>query len=329
MSNIKIPFVEKYRPKNIDEIILNPMIREKIVSILNNKYIHNMILTGEPSTGKTSTILFLAKEIYKEKYNDYVLELNASDDRGLSIINDSIYPFCKKKVDPDICKLIILDEADSITNKAQNIFSKNITIYSNTKFVFVCNDYDQIIESIQSKCIIIQYPKLKSNDIFDKLTYVCNNENIRYSDEGINELINISDNDIRQTLNILECLSKSCDIITKENIMKYFDKSTNSYVYDIFKLCNKDNYVNLIKYLKFLSDDGHSNMDILSILINYINKYNSMIDNDIILTEKNKIDMYEILSYGNIILNEVDSFIQLCNVITKMYLYICENNIVV
>ena len=56
-----------------------------------------MIITGEPSTGKTSTILFLAKEMYKDHYTDNVLELNASDDRGLSIINNTIYPFCKKK----------------------------------------------------------------------------------------------------------------------------------------------------------------------------------------------------------------------------------------
>ena len=146
-----------------------------------------MILTGDPSTGKTSTILFLAKEIYKEKYNDYVLELNASDDRGLSIINDSIYPFCKKKVDPDICKLIILDEADSITNKAQNIFSKNIIIYSNTKFVFVCNDYDQIIEFTREQTMVIaaldtfklimdRYPDSDyAKDAYFKIIYLENN----------------------------------------------------------------------------------------------------------------------------------------------------------
>jgi replication factor C subunit 3/5 len=90
--NIKLPWVEKYRPKNSNEIVLEPFIKTKIDKILELKSIPNMIITGEPGTGKTSTILFLAKQIYENNYDDYVLELNASDDRGLSIINNTIYP---------------------------------------------------------------------------------------------------------------------------------------------------------------------------------------------------------------------------------------------
>jgi replication-associated recombination protein RarA len=86
-SNIKLPWVEKYRPKLSEDILIEPFIKQKINKILENKSIPNMIITGEPGTGKTSTILFLAKEIYNENYEDNVLELNASDDRGLLIIN--------------------------------------------------------------------------------------------------------------------------------------------------------------------------------------------------------------------------------------------------
>jgi replication-associated recombination protein RarA len=97
-SDIKLPWVEKYRPKNSEDILLDPFIKVKIDKILQNKSIPNLIITGEPGTGKTSTIICLAKQLYKENtYNEYVLELNASDDRGLSMINNTIYPFCKKK----------------------------------------------------------------------------------------------------------------------------------------------------------------------------------------------------------------------------------------
>ena len=88
--DIKIPWVEKYRPKNSEEILLEPFIKQKIEKILETKSIPNMIITGEPGTGKTSTILFLAKQIYGDRYFENVLELNASDDRGLSIINNTI-----------------------------------------------------------------------------------------------------------------------------------------------------------------------------------------------------------------------------------------------
>jgi DNA polymerase III delta prime subunit len=96
--DIKIPWVEKYRPKESKDIILDPFIKQKIDKIFETKSIPNMIITGEPGTGKTSTIICLAKEIYKNvSFSENVLELNASDDRGLSIINNTILPFCKKK----------------------------------------------------------------------------------------------------------------------------------------------------------------------------------------------------------------------------------------
>ena len=94
----EIPWVEKYRPKKLDDVIQ----QDEVVKVLKNTLVTgelpHLLFFGPPGTGKTSTILFLAKQIYENNYDDYVLELNASDDRGLSIINNTIYPFCKKKV---------------------------------------------------------------------------------------------------------------------------------------------------------------------------------------------------------------------------------------
>ena len=133
-----------------------------------------MILTGEPGTGKTSTILIIAKAIYKDSktYNENVLELNASDDRGLSIINNTIIPFCQK-ITNNSEKLIILDEADSITNKAQNLLSNIIAEYKKIVDLYLFNDSTKVNESIQSKCIIINYPKLKDSFINEKLIKIC------------------------------------------------------------------------------------------------------------------------------------------------------------
>ena len=114
--------------------------------------------------------------------------------------------------------------------------------------------------------------------------------------------------------------------ITKENIEKYFDKTINTHIPKIFNLCQPNMYKELILYIKMLNNEGNSNMDILHVFINYINKYNKSINKEILLSEENKIDIYEILSYGNIILNEL-FFIQLCDIITKLYNYICDKKI--
>ena len=98
-SRIYLPWVEKYRPTNIDDIILDKITKTKIVNFIEKEEISNMIMTGHPGTGKTSTIKCLAKDIFKEDYKECVIELNASDNRGLETINNSIIHFCKKSYD--------------------------------------------------------------------------------------------------------------------------------------------------------------------------------------------------------------------------------------
>ena len=320
--NIKLPWVEKYRPKTSDEILLDPFIKEKINKMIEIKIIPNMIITGEPGTGKTSTILYLAKHLYQEKYSEYVLELNASDDRGLMIINNTIHPFCKKKIDEKYnYKLIILDEADSITQKAQNLLSNIISEFrKNTRFVFICNDYTQIIESIQSKCMIIKYPKINSNNLFIKIKNICEIEKIEYTDEGIYTLIFVSDQDIRQLINNLECIYYSFGKLTEENIYKFIDKPKTYYITEILKACFDKNFSKAIIIIKELYYKGYTPNDILLTFMKYLFEYNN---NEIKLNEETKLKLYEIISLSYILINsEIDTLLQLCGCISKVYCYL-------
>ncbi len=326
--NIKIPWIEKYRPKSSQDILLDPFIKQKIEKILENKSIPNMIITGEPGTGKTSTILFLAKHLYGDKFNEYVLELNASDDRGLSIINNTIYPFCKKKISNNY-KLVILDEADSITSKAQNLLSNLISEFrKNTRFVFICNNCNQIIESIQSRCMIIKYPKISNENLFQKIENICINENIKYDINSINTLLFISDNDIRQAINNLECIYYALNELTEENIYKLIDKPKPFYITQIINECYNKNYTEAINIVKSLYDKGYTPNDILLTFMKYIFENNNLydptsLDKPIILDEQSKIKIYEILSHSYIRVNGgVDTLLQLCGCISKIYIYI-------
>jgi replication factor C subunit 2/4 len=317
--NIKIPWVEKYRPKNSDEILLEPFIKQKIEKILETKSVPNMIITGEPGTGKTSTILFLAKSIYGLNYNDYVLELNASDDRGLSIINNTIYPFCKKKTKNLNHKLIILDEADSITSKAQNLLSNIISEFRKTiRIVFICNDCSQIIESIQSRCMIVKYPRINSFNLYKKIENICLLENVKYNEDGINTLLFVSDNDIRQAINNLECIYYSFDELTSDNIYKLIDNPKPFYIAEILKYCIEQDFPKTMNTVKSLYYKGYTPNDILLTFMKYLfeNPNNN-------LEEETKIKIYEIISLCYIRVNAgIDTLLQLCGCISKIFMFL-------
>jgi replication factor C subunit 2/4 len=335
--NIKIPWVEKYRPKNSTEILLEPFIKQKIKKILETKSIPNMIITGEPGTGKTSTILFLAKQIYGDKYIDNVLELNASDDRGLSIINNTIFPFCKKKTGCIINnetksnkypnhKLVILDEADSITPKAQNLLSNIISKFRiNTRIVFICNDCTKIIESIQSRCMIIKYPRINSANLYHKIEYICNKENIPYTIDGINTLLFVSDQDIRQSINNLECIYYSFGQLDENIIYKLIDKPKPYYIAQILKSCYTNDFNHTIDIVKSLYNKGYTPNDILLTFMKYLFENNNidMQPNNSELKYETKLKIYEIISLSYIRVNGgIDTLLQLCGCISKIYLYL-------
>jgi replication factor C subunit 2/4 len=322
--DIKNPWVEKYRPKESKEIILDPFIKQKIDKIFETKSIPNMIITGEPGTGKTSTIICLAKEIYKDvSFTENVLELNASDDRGLSIINNTILPFCKKKTKNNIVKLVILDEADSITSKAQNLLSNIIAEFrKNTRFVFICNDCSQITESIQSRCMIIKYGKISNEYLFSKIKQICILENMEYTDEGIKTLLYLSDNDIRQSINNLECIYYSGYFFNENTVYNILDKPKLFYINNILNECINSNLNDAIAILLELYNKGYTPNDILLSFMKYLmeNKENINLEEECILK------IYEIISLTYIRVNGgIDTLLQLCGCIAKICLYFKKN----
>ena len=157
----KIPFSDKYRPKRLNELIIDDIIYNKLKNIIDSKDVPNMIFTGKSGVGKTSSIHCIARSIYPKSGLDAVIESNASDDRGIKFVQDTIQNFCKRKIIYQDGyakhKLIILDEADNITPKAQRLINSIMENNPNTRFVFTCNTSSDIIESIQSRCIIIRF----------------------------------------------------------------------------------------------------------------------------------------------------------------------------
>jgi replication factor C subunit 2/4 len=311
-KNIKLPLVEKYRPKNFNDLLFDDFIKEKINSIVLSGQIPNMIITGEPSTGKTSTVIYLAKTIYTTDYESNVLELNASDDRGLAMIQQTILPFCKKKT--STYKLVILDEADSITPKAQNLLNNIIAEFNQTtRFVFICNEGFKINESIQSRCMILYFPRISKKNLKSKLKNICKLEKIEFTDEGVDNLLFNSNFDIRQCINNLECIKYVYNKLDKTTVNNIIDIPKIHLIKEIISNCYNKKLNEVIKNTQLLYDSGYSANDIILTFMKYIENENEDKIN------KDYVDIYKILSEYFIKVNLIDNMVQLSACFVSIY----------
>ena len=313
-KNINLPLIERYRPKNLNDLLLNDTLKLKLKNISKSNNLPNLIIIGETSTGKTSAILYLAKKIYKDDYINNVLELNASDDRGLNMIQNTILPFCKKKTSNN--KLIILDEADSITLKAQNLLNNIISEYENTtRFIFICNQHYKINESIQSRCIIINFPRLEKEKIKKKIKDICKNESIEFTENGISKLILYSNYDIRQCINNLECILYTFNKVDNKTVDKLIDKPKIEIIKLILLKCYKKELKESLNLIKNLYSEGHSPNDILLSFINFI-----QMEEIEYLNKEQVNNLYQIISKSYIKINNgIDTLLQLYGCISNIY----------
>ena len=270
-----LPMAERYRPKRIEDFILDPIIEKKIKCIIDEKNVPNMIFTGKSGVGKTSAIRCIFNSIYKRsELNDSVIELNASDERGIKVVNDIIINFCKRKIyyheDSAQHKLLILDEADNQTEKAQKLINGTLEKYPSTRFVFICNDSSEIIEAIQSRCIIIKFTNLPVTKYIERIENICKLESINYELDALNYLYKLCQSDIRQVLNTIELTSLNYPIITIENIVKICDIPPLETLTELYNAIIKKDVITIFNIIKLFQSSGYYSLDIIYHFIKYI-----------------------------------------------------------
>lgn len=218
-----IPWVEKYRPQSLDDVAAHRDIVDTIDRLTTENRLPHLLLYGPPGTGKTSTILAVARKLYGSQYHNMILELNASDDRGIDVVRQQIQDFASTQslsfgVKSSV-KLVLLDEADAMTKDAQFALRRVIEKYTkSTRFALICNHVNKIIPALQSRCTRFRFAPLDAVHVTERLKHVIKAEGLDVEDGGLAALVRLSNGDMRKALNILQSTHMASQQITEEAV---------------------------------------------------------------------------------------------------------------
>ena len=311
-----LPLVNKYSVKTIDDMILTPELRRIIKEIIKTKHINKTIITGGTGIGKTLLVNLLVKEILEDQNNENgCLNLTTSSSRGLGILKTILPQFCgalnstlKAK---NISKIVLMDEADNITPKAQNLIVNTMEEYPEISFVFTCNDSSKLIEDIQTNCTLITLPNIGMDDIVAFLVNICEKEVVQYTNEALRMIAENCNGDVRATINLLDSVKHGFSVINMKNVNKVLYNPSTIIIKEIIKCCAQKDLFGAIERSNKLKLKGFCNSDILVTLINVL--------------ERVKIDERIRLAYIEIVFltikkisNDVDTDLQICGCLSQM-----------
>ncbi|XP_075261777.1 replication factor C subunit 2-like [Convolutriloba macropyga] len=311
-----VPWVEKHRPRELKDVVGNEDTIEMLQHFALKGNMPNVLLCGTPGIGKTTAILCYARTLLGGLYKEAVLELNASNDRGIDVVRNKIKNFAQKKVTlrENQHKLIILDEADSMTDGAQQALRRTMELYSNTtRFALACNTSDKIIEPIQSRCAILRFASLSDAQILARVMQICEMEKVKHTDDGLEAIVFTAQGDMRQAINNLQSTVAGFDLVTSENVFKVCDEPHPLMVKEMIEFCTKSEVNEAYKILNHLWKLGYSSEDLITSVFRVCKGHQ--------MDEMLKLDFIKEIGFTHMrICSGVSSLLQMTGMISKLCL---------
>lgn len=263
-------WAEKYRPKTLDDMVDREEIVSRFRSFVKDKNLPHLLLVGPAGVGKTTSILCLAHDLYGPGYVNSVLELNASDERGIDVIRDKVKNFARTSaIASEVSfKILILDEADSLTTAAQHALRRTMEVYTRTcRFCLIGNYSENIIDPIQSRCSVFRFGPLAEQDVKSYISMIAKKEGVKLIPEGLDAVFDASGGDMRKATNLLQAAAATQGEVDDIAIYSVLGKVSPQRVREMINLGMKGNFLDAREILRsLLIDEGLGAEDILRMI---------------------------------------------------------------
>mmetsp|Transcript_3561 Transcript_3561/g.8800 ORF Transcript_3561/g.8800 Transcript_3561/m.8800 type:complete len:359 (-) Transcript_3561:29-1105(-) len=272
------PWVEKYRPKSVDEVAMQDEVVSVLKKALEGHDMPHLLFYGPPGTGKTSTILAISRQLFGgDGMKQRVLELNASDERGISVVRDKVKAFAQLTANGGTSpsgkplpgyKIIIMDECDSMTSDAQSALRRTMEAYSKvTRFCLICNYVSRIIDPLASRCAKFRFKPLSLEPQMSRLKMIQGREGVECPDEVLSRLVTYSGGDLRQAITLLQCLSRlrgEGEPITEEDVMDVAGVLPEAAINDLITRCHTNSFEKVQEAVTDIVAAGYSATAVIS-----------------------------------------------------------------